>query len=116
VQQVEWIQQAPLPSQRVPEQFAVLDPGEAEAITIASSPGSAIPILLDDLQARRMALSAGQFVIGCGGILLLLKDAGLITAIRPLLSTLRSEGLYLSSAVAADLLRAAGESINPASF
>jgi hypothetical protein len=46
----------------------------------------------------------------------LAKDAELITAIRPLLSTLQSEGLYLSSAVAVDLLRAAGESINPASF
>lgn len=109
VLQAAWIRQRPLPTQGVPLTLAALDPGEREAIALASSLQLAIPILVDDRRARRMARDIGLVVIGSGGILGLAKKAGLITSVRPILFDLISVGLFLSEAAVRELLEVAGE-------
>ena len=89
--------------------FATLDSGEAEALSLASSWEPAIPILLDDERARRIARDVGLFVIGSAGILGRAKEAGFIPTVRPILSELRYAGLFLSEAAAGELLAIVGE-------
>ena len=109
VQRAGWILQRTLPNREVPHWLATLHPGEAEAIALASSLGPAIPLLLDDRRARRVALQAGLDVIGCGGALVLAKKDGHIPSVRPILSDLIAAGLYLGEAARREILDFAGE-------
>jgi uncharacterized protein len=109
VRQANWIRVHPLPGTAIANQFAALDPGEAEALTLVASFGVETPILLDDLQARRAAHASGLYVIGSGGILGRAEEAALITSVRPLLFELRAAGLFLSNRAVDELLDTAGE-------
>jgi uncharacterized protein len=109
VLQAGWIVRRALPQQRLPRSIAALDPGEAEAIALASSMQPSMEILLDDSRARQVARTLGLNVVGSGGALLLAKDAGLIAAVRPMLFDLRAAGLYLGDRALRELLTLAGE-------
>ena len=109
VLQARWIVQRPLPQQRLSRSIAALDPGEAEAIALASSMQPRMEILLDDYRARQVARTLGLSVVGSGGALLLAKDAGLIAAVQPMLFDLRAAGLYLGDRALRELLTLAGE-------
>lgn len=110
VLQAGWIVRRSLPQQRLPRSIAALDPGDAEAIALASSMQPSMEILLDDYRARQVARTLGLNVVGRGGALLLAKDAGLIAAVRPMLFALRAAGLYLGNRALRELLALAGES------
>jgi predicted nucleic acid-binding protein len=109
VSQATWIQRQPLPTHAIQTMPFGLDPGETEAIALASAFEPPIPIVIDDNRARRVAKNAGLVVIGSGGLLALAKRAGLISTVRPILDELRSEGLFLADATAREILAASGE-------
>jgi uncharacterized protein len=85
----------------------LVDDGEAEAIALASERG--VPIILDDRQARSVATRLNLRVIGTLGCALRAKQAGVISAVRPLTEKLESHGFYLSEALKSESLRLAGE-------
>jgi predicted nucleic acid-binding protein len=87
----------------------ILDSGEAEAIALAMSLGPRIPVVLDDLRARRVAEEIGLVVTGTAGILVQAKGMGLIPAFGPMLTELRAVGLYLSDSAIERLLQLANE-------
>jgi hypothetical protein len=98
--------QRPLDS-RVAE--AALDAGETEAISLALET-KAQWVILDDLQARRLAKDLGLAVVGTAGVLFAAKRRGFIAAVRPPLDALRAAGFRLRKDVYEEILKAAGES------
>jgi hypothetical protein len=70
---------------------ATLDAGETEAISLALET-RADQVVLDDLQARRLANDLGLAVVGTAGVLFAAKQRGLICAVRPPLDALRAAG------------------------
>jgi uncharacterized protein len=91
------------------QQLESLDPGEREAIALVLDLETAVPVLLDDRRARRIALGLGLIIIGSAGIVVRAKDVGLVASIRPLLADLQAAGLYLSEGATGRLLESAGE-------
>jgi hypothetical protein len=82
--------------------FPQLDAGEASTLRAALDLGPGTLVLLDDLPARREARRLGIAMIGTAGIVVEAREAGLITAVKPVLARLAEEGFYLSD----DLLQA----------
>ena len=110
VLQAAWIRRQPLPTQGAGTlPLAELGPGEAEVIALALGMASPILVILDDGRARRVAEHLGLFVIGSAGVLLLAKDAGLVSSVGPALSDLRAAGLYLAETAAVRILETASE-------
>jgi len=87
---------------------AALDAGETEAISLALET-SADQVVLDDLQARRLAKDLGLAVVGTAGVLFAAKQRGFIPAVRPPLDALRAAGFRLRKDVYEEILKAAGE-------
>ena len=86
----------------------LVDAGEAAAIAVAQrSPLSLL--LLDDSRGRRLALRLGITIKGTLGVLVMAKQRGLLSEVRPLLDDLERNGLYLSGELRAVTLRAARE-------
>ena len=88
---------------------AALDAGETEAISLALET-RAEWVVLDDLQARRLAKDLGLSVVGTAGVLFAAKQRGFIPAVRPPLDALRAAGFRLRKDVYEEILKAAGES------
>lgn len=89
-----------------------LDTGEACAISLATIMKSAI--LIDDAVGREVARAHQVGVIGGCGILLMAKQRGLISKIKPIIDVWKSEvGYFLSDALIQDVLRKAGEIPQP---
>lgn len=86
-----------------------LHPGEAEAITLAGELVPPIPLPLDDLKARRIAVGRGSRVTGTTGVLVLAKEMRLIDRVRPLLSDVMDAGLYLGDSAVHEVLRRSNE-------
>jgi predicted nucleic acid-binding protein len=86
-----------------------LDAGEAEAIAMALPIWPRIPVLLDDLIARRTAARLGLAVTGSAGVLIQAKRLGLIAKVHPILDELRGAGLYLSESADSQALDLANE-------
>lgn len=85
----------------------LVDEGEAEAIALAYE--SKYQMILDDRQARAVAKNMGLFFIGTVGILVRAKQKGVVSAIKPLLEALESNGFYLSEALKVEALHLVGE-------
>jgi predicted nucleic acid-binding protein len=66
-------------------------------------------VLMDDLDARRVALSRNLKIIGTIGILLVAKQQGLIPKIKDVLDDLITEGKHISSRLYQEALLAAQE-------
>lgn len=86
----------------------LVDPGEAEAIALAQTVENSI-VLLDDSQARRVAERFHIPRIGTLGILRKAKKQGLLTAIRPHIENLKSNGIYMADNLVAAILSDVGE-------
>ncbi len=105
-----WIDQRQLSSAPtgLPDMEA-LDPGEAEAITLALEIHAQV-ILLDERLGAKVARRQGLEVVGLLGILLQAKQAGYLAVIAPELERLKTEaGFWLSAALQARVLQLAGE-------
>lgn len=89
---------------------AEVDLGESEAISLALEVHAA-QLIVDDLQARRLATSLGLPIIGTTGLLLAAKQKGLIPAVRRPLDDLRELGFHLHPNLYRDALVKAGEDV-----
>ena len=87
---------------------ASLGAGESEAIGLAMELG-ARRVLLDERQARRLAVILGLEVTGTLGVLLAAKQRGLLTEIKPWLEALIRHEFRISEALLEQVLRSAGE-------
>ena len=86
-----------------------LDEGEKQAIALARSLPAPVLLLLDDRVGRTAAQKLGQPLTGLAGLLLLAKRQGLVTAVAPLLESLRSLGYWVSDEVVVVVKNLAGE-------
>jgi len=78
-----------------------LGKGEAESIALASDQG--IPIILDDLKARKVAETLGLIVTGTIGVLLKAENLTLIKSAYDKTIELRNKGFYVSDKLLEDL-------------
>ncbi len=106
--QATWLTiQAPDP--RLVKSLSILvDAGEAEAIALAQT----IPhctLLLDDARARKIAQRLNIKQIGTIGLLLRAKRKGLIKAIKPKITALVDNGIYIRHELVDAVLKEAGE-------
>jgi predicted nucleic acid-binding protein len=89
--------------------IAELDRGEASVIAGAKALGVR-NVLIDERKARRIASAVfGLTVRGSAGLLLEAKRRGLIPVVRPCLESMISGGYFISDAVVAACVAAAGE-------
>ncbi|MBL7845628.1 MAG: DUF3368 domain-containing protein [Cyclobacteriaceae bacterium] len=92
------------PLNRVEKVFeSSLDPGEASAIALAAEIPDAI-LILDDLQARKIAAQLSLSYTGTLGVLAKAKKKGFIPSIKPILSKLREVNFRISTEVEEDIL------------
>jgi predicted nucleic acid-binding protein len=87
---------------------AILDAGESEAIALAQEIKADV-IILDDEEARSTARAEGLRVIGLLAFLILAKERGIISHVRPLLDALRRESVFIGDALYHHILRQADE-------
>lgn len=66
-------------------------------------------LLIDDLRARKAAQYNGINIVGSAGILLMAKNQGLITTVKPYLERISNSEVYLSEALVSEVLNIAGE-------
>lgn len=84
--------------------------GTGEQSVLAYAQAHKLDIVgLDDRQARDLAHQLGLHTVGTLGVLLKAKEAGLLTAVRPLLAALRHEGFYISETLLEYALQRAKE-------
>lgn len=84
-----------------------VDDGEAEAITLAYELQSIL--IVDDLQARKIAERLGLKITGTIGILITAKKKGIIDSVRSVIDSLESVCFYVSASLKAQALELAGE-------
>lgn len=86
-----------------------LDLGECAAIILAEEL-KAKRVLIDDLEARKVAISRNLPVTGTVGTLLIAKQLGIITIVKPLLDALINQGTRISPTLYQKVLVIAQES------
>ena len=89
-----WVKVTELANPGMVEAFAGLDRGEAEVLALAQEKNARL-VLIDEKRARRYARKMRLPLSGTLGVLLLAKEAGVISSVTPLLSNLQEAGLYL---------------------
>jgi len=87
---------------------AQIDLGEAAVIQTALSE-ALDAVILDDLKARRVALTLGLQVTGTLGILLLAKQIGLLPSVGTAINLLETRGMWIDSSLSARAIQLAGE-------
>lgn len=85
-----------------------LDRGEAEAITLAKEL-QADTLILDERTGYMIAKQQGLHVIGTLTVLLMAKQQGYISSIRPILDEMIQKGRWYSQSVYRTFLRQIGE-------
>lgn len=107
-QSLPWLQvRAPADARAVAAYEAVVDAGEAAAIALATE--LKCEVILDDMQARRLAVREGIPCVGLLGVLLRAKHAKQLAAVGPLIDALRAQSFHVSPSLVAEALRLAGE-------
>ena len=106
----KWLLEQPLPfAAPFPAELQGLDAGETEALRLALSL-SADCVLMDEKEGRQSAASLGIRTIGVLGILLAAKNTGSLLMLKDEIDKLRRDaGFFISGALEAQLLAAAGE-------
>jgi predicted nucleic acid-binding protein len=66
-------------------------------------------VVIDDLAGRRCGRALGRPVTGTLGLLLLAKEEGQISEVKPVVDALLDAGLQVSDALLEEVLRKAGE-------
>jgi predicted nucleic acid-binding protein len=77
----------------------MLGAGESEVIALGvelSQGGEQVEMVLDDLQARRIALSYGLRIVGTVGLLIRAKQLGYMESVRAILQQMRASGFRCS--------------------
>lgn len=108
VNSIEWIQIRSVVSAAII--LAVIDLGQGEAEVIAlglENPDSLL--IFDDSLARRIADLYRLKYTGTLGVLVKAKQAGYLSAVAPVITMLRSKGMWLTDKIINDVLRLSGE-------
>ena len=98
------------PSAQIPDTITRLGLGTGESQVLAwvlANPG--FEGVLDDFQARRAANTLRLPIVGSLRVLIILKERGLIPAIKPAVTKFREAGSYLSDDLVEQALKLAGE-------
>ena len=103
-----WIKPMAVTSTTLVRGLTGLDRGEAEVLALAQEQQARL-VIVDERKARRMARRMGFAITGTLGVLLLAKEQGLITALRPLLDALQASGFFLDESLVWTTLAVAGE-------
>ncbi len=82
--------------------------GEAEVLALAKEKKADL-ILLDEKRARKTARRAGFKVMGVLGILVISKNKGFISSVKPFIEELNKQGFRLSEKVIKRTLKEARE-------
>ena len=86
-----------------------LHPGEAEALALAAALRADL-LLVDEIDARRLARQRGVRTQGLLGVLVEAKRRGLLAAVAPLLDQLQANaGFWVGTDLRANVLRSVGE-------
>lgn len=86
--------------------------GESEAIILAKEMKADL-IVLDDNQARQIAIAEGLKVAGVLALLLEAKNQGWITSVKKTLNDLEAQGFFISKDLRKEILKKAEESKTP---
>jgi predicted nucleic acid-binding protein len=107
--QETWIAVKPVQSEPlVGLLLPTLEPACAEAVALAMEQQARL-VLIDDLDARKVAESLGLKVCSSAGLLLGAKQNGDILAVRPWLDEMRRQGVHCDRQLIDAALREAGE-------
>jgi len=90
----------------------IVDMGEASAIELAlefTKKGEKVFIVLDDLKARRYAISKGLNVVGTMAVIVMAKQEDVILQVKPFFELIRQTNFRINDAVEKILLKRAGE-------
>jgi len=87
---------------------AQIDMGEAAVFQTAMDEAHDT-VILDDLKARRIALTLGLQVTGTLGILLQAKQAGLLPSVSAAIAALEKRGMWIAPPLVARAIQLAGE-------
>lgn len=105
----EWIAVLPVRNKSLHKKFLMMtDPGEASAIALAHEIDYQF-LIIDDLEARKVALKVGLSVIGTLGVLIRAKAAGHIDLLKPLIDQIRQTNFRISDELYKTALLQAGE-------
>jgi predicted nucleic acid-binding protein len=109
VQDAKWIRKRTVKDNRTVDMLvAEMGRGEAEVLVLGKELNAGW-LILDDERARNSAQSAEFHIIGLAGILLLAKQLGFISAVKPLLDELESKNFRLSIRIRKEILKKANE-------
>jgi uncharacterized protein len=101
---------APRDQQRVAQYATSLDIGEAEAITLATELGALL--LIDEIDGRAAAATAGIPFVGVLGVLARAKREGFVNEVRPVIDRLRGELRFrIAEKLYKEFLEANGENV-----
>jgi predicted nucleic acid-binding protein len=108
VNSIEWIQIRSVVSAAIIPAVIDLGQGEAEVIALGlENPNSLL--IFDDSLARRIADLYSLKYTGTLGVLVKAKQAGYLSAVAPVITMLRSKGMWLTDKIISDVLRLSGE-------
>jgi uncharacterized protein len=101
-----WILVEQPPTSLRPELVRLGD-GEAEAIAMALE--KKLPVLVDDLRARKIARSLGLEVVGSLGVLARSKETKCIPAVKPIIEAIQRAGIYFDDKLIRQFIIGLGE-------
>lgn len=85
-----------------------VDKGEASAIALSFEKSGSI-LVLDDLQARKVAKKLGIKYTGTLGIIARAKNEGVVESVKPIIEKIRNTNFRFSESVFSTILKLAGE-------
>lgn len=105
---INWINILKIQDKQALNYFIDLDAGEAETIVLASEIGADL-VIIDEKLRRFYANHAKLTVTGTIGILIKAKKQDLVKELRPLLTSLVDNGIWLSKKLVTHVLKQVGE-------
>lgn len=105
---LDWIQIREISTTNAITTFPDLDEGEAEAILLAKEIPADL-LILDEKKGRFHAKQAHLSITGTLGVLIKAKSKGYIRVLSPVLSQLKTQGIWISDELTQEVLKRVGE-------
>ena len=109
IEKLAWIQtEYPKNQSLITELLEQLDLGESEALALAIEL-KADYLVIDEYKGRAIAETKGVKIVGLLGVLIAAKKDGHLTAVKPLIEKIQSNGFRLNGSLINKVLTALGE-------